>query len=510
MNPVQIRPPRPRSVSPKGTPRPPYPWEQPCARETQPRAKTDLPEATRVSACDAMRPRNVLLGQPLPPRDAGAAHGPAEGQALLAPSPPISARAAPSGRKLKRAVSRGCIDEVRKLLAAGADPNSRFSYGYTVLHHLCETLDDEPMRLQAPDLVALLLEYGADPHLVQADGRTPLELAVMWQNGPAFNALLEKSPQGVEKALDALCIEALGAEVPALPAELQEFVDKFGFTADERREQFRAMLERPAAAPVDSPLARRLAPEETPGDAWESGLWQHVVDPQPGKAFRLDVDKIDSALERLDSLYRDREHSRFYIDPDRIDGHFDAISRALLMGYAATENAAYHVAAKKMINWMPITSNAQFVKTFSTFLEMALIAKDADMISRLVDKCELAMLTGDHRPEPVEILTLSELKPTPEFDRIFETASSEILKAHQRRPNMVYATAAEVLIAMMGHLSQEQLRRSLRMLVDFKDDLPNDVFSGAGEQISFHLKKSYQDNHIDTDINELLSNLRAS
>lgn len=70
----------------------------------------------------------------------------------------------------------------RTLLAQGADPNRQQEGGWTALHAAAQSGD--------PELVALLLEHGADRTLANDAGQTPLDLALA-RNHIAAVALLQ-------------------------------------------------------------------------------------------------------------------------------------------------------------------------------------------------------------------------------------------------------------------------------------------------------------------------------
>lgn len=74
------------------------------------------------------------------------------------------------GDRLSAAVGRGDADAVRGLLECGADPNTAFVDGLSVMCAAISAFDTE--------VVSALVEGGADPCLVQPDGSTPLERAV--------------------------------------------------------------------------------------------------------------------------------------------------------------------------------------------------------------------------------------------------------------------------------------------------------------------------------------------
>ncbi|OXB77008.1 UNVERIFIED_CONTAM: hypothetical protein H355_014830 [Colinus virginianus] len=72
--------------------------------------------------------------------------------------------------RLREAAALGDAEEVRRLLAAGADINSRNEIdGWTCLHWACK-------RSHAP-VVSLLLDAGADPRIPTAAGQLAAQLA---------------------------------------------------------------------------------------------------------------------------------------------------------------------------------------------------------------------------------------------------------------------------------------------------------------------------------------------
>jgi ankyrin repeat protein len=70
---------------------------------------------------------------------------------------------------LHSAAFDGNVEEVKKLLKKGADPNIKDKYGWTPLHWAASG--------GHVDVVKLLLVHGADPTVKDEDGRTPLDLA---------------------------------------------------------------------------------------------------------------------------------------------------------------------------------------------------------------------------------------------------------------------------------------------------------------------------------------------
>jgi len=82
------------------------------------------------------------------------------------------------------AVRRGDVQEVARLLAAGADPNVRDPDGETPLHIAAEQC--------RADLAELLLRHGADPNAKNVRGETPLHRAVWERCGAVVELLLRR------------------------------------------------------------------------------------------------------------------------------------------------------------------------------------------------------------------------------------------------------------------------------------------------------------------------------
>jgi ankyrin repeat protein len=80
------------------------------------------------------------------------------------------------------AVRRGDVQEVARLLAAGADPNVKDLYGDAPLHIAAEQC--------RADLAELLLRHGADPNAKNVRGETPLHRAVWERCGAVVELLL--------------------------------------------------------------------------------------------------------------------------------------------------------------------------------------------------------------------------------------------------------------------------------------------------------------------------------
>jgi hypothetical protein len=86
------------------------------------------------------------------------------------------------------------VDEVRRLLEAGADPNETFQHGTPVLHW---ALDAEGVIKSYDiddfgcEITKLLIAHGADVTATDEKGRTPLERSRMYVDTGAEAALLE-------------------------------------------------------------------------------------------------------------------------------------------------------------------------------------------------------------------------------------------------------------------------------------------------------------------------------
>jgi len=82
------------------------------------------------------------------------------------------------------AVRRGDVEEVARLLAAGADPNVKDLDGKTPLYYAAEQCN--------ADIAELLLRHGADPNAKNVRGETPLHRAVWERCGAVVELLLRR------------------------------------------------------------------------------------------------------------------------------------------------------------------------------------------------------------------------------------------------------------------------------------------------------------------------------
>jgi len=119
------------------------------------------------------------------------------------------------------AVRRGDVQEVARLLAAGANPNVKDLDGRTPLHIAAEQ--------SRADLVELLLRHGADPNARDADGETPLHKAVSVSDVALVELLLR---HGADP--NARCKEGRTPLHRAGRVELVELLLRYGADPDAR------------------------------------------------------------------------------------------------------------------------------------------------------------------------------------------------------------------------------------------------------------------------------------
>ncbi|XP_047101004.1 poly [ADP-ribose] polymerase tankyrase-1-like [Schistocerca piceifrons] len=119
------------------------------------------------------------------------------------------------GRRLIQAAKQGAAEQLRELLAAGADVRARVEYSRTALHWAADRghvaaasclvgagaeVDARDWRGRTPlhwaaegghaGVVRLLVDASADPNARDGQGRTPLHLAAMWGRAEAAAELL--------------------------------------------------------------------------------------------------------------------------------------------------------------------------------------------------------------------------------------------------------------------------------------------------------------------------------
>ncbi|OII69941.1 MULTISPECIES: ankyrin repeat domain-containing protein [unclassified Streptomyces] len=90
-----------------------------------------------------------------------------------------------------QAVEQEDAETLARLLADGADPDER-CFGATLLLHAIDVEGDGSLQSGEPLTVhttAVLLAFGADPELPDADGKTPLDTARWYGHDPAVRLL---------------------------------------------------------------------------------------------------------------------------------------------------------------------------------------------------------------------------------------------------------------------------------------------------------------------------------
>src|SRR5437867_317044 len=108
---------------------------------------------------------------------------------LWAAAPTQAAKPSPQlQQKLIHAVLQDQIEEVRKLLAKGGDPNARTSFGSEDRRFLENWRDEDPspplivvacrfMSIRGPEIIRMLLGKGANVNIADKNGVTPLMAA---------------------------------------------------------------------------------------------------------------------------------------------------------------------------------------------------------------------------------------------------------------------------------------------------------------------------------------------
>ncbi len=110
---------------------------------------------------------------------------------------------------------------VLQLLAAGADPNVRVTWGGTPLIRAVES--------DAAALVGALLEAGADPNAPNQRGELPLDIAVQWGEAEVIRLLEAGGAETSGRALDEMVPQQEDIS-PEATDTLCDFRDSFSFT----------------------------------------------------------------------------------------------------------------------------------------------------------------------------------------------------------------------------------------------------------------------------------------
>ncbi|MBI4001142.1 MAG: ankyrin repeat domain-containing protein [Nitrospira defluvii] len=168
----------------------------------------------------------------------------------------------------------GHVRCVEALLAAGAQPSTRNALKFTPLHQAVrrfweisgESSDDRLTR-QA-DVIALLLQYGADPDLRDGSGRTPAVLAVESMNDAlrqAFNPLprmttatTPTTPRSSQRTSQDVSDAAIAPSSTGQPSPSEEIVTETP-SAPRPSEQVQALSS--LTSPPDRSVKKSLQPE---------------------------------------------------------------------------------------------------------------------------------------------------------------------------------------------------------------------------------------------------------
>ncbi|MGD8586822.1 MAG: ankyrin repeat domain-containing protein [Chloroflexota bacterium] len=138
------------------------------------------------------------------------------------------------GTPLHVAMMYGSVEAMRALLDGGAAVNLQFGPGTTLLMLVqYQTLEAQPERRD--ELTSLLLEYGADPNLLDDSGNTALHHAARWdrvttipllvEHGASLNVQNVAGKTPLDLATDPAVIELLqdlGAEPAAASGSVSE------------------------------------------------------------------------------------------------------------------------------------------------------------------------------------------------------------------------------------------------------------------------------------------------
>ena len=142
------------------------------------------------------------------------------------------------GTPLARAAHAGNLEQVRALLAAGANPNEYDASNQTALHWAARgghTLGPHRCRGEAPgraDVISTLIDGGADVNAVDrrgaipggSSGWTPLHVALHHEQFVTAARLLERGANPNIRSHQGASVMAMAAEEGAPPALLQELL----------------------------------------------------------------------------------------------------------------------------------------------------------------------------------------------------------------------------------------------------------------------------------------------
>lgn len=201
------------------------------------------------------------------------------------PAAPLAppARRPELGAKLIAAVKAGKVEEAKRLLEEGADPNARDERGFTPLHLACARGDQE--------LVELLLGRGADPNAVGGAGVTPLHVAVYGGHRGVVETLLR---WGADPSL-----RESGGKTPADIARERGFADLAelieGWWQPMPLAELELVRERMSEAGSGVLVVRIMFDEKSSGEILRhlKGLWNRVAE------WRVEKEGVKSSNNNL-------------------------------------------------------------------------------------------------------------------------------------------------------------------------------------------------------------------